>query len=87
MDVLSTILLRIQERQNLQLTIFGASYSCFTENSDGAKIFLKLSETLWGEFSVDPFKIALFSCDDVDGHIGLSAIGGMQSNFSHGAEV
>ena len=69
------------------MTIFGASYSCFTENSDLAKIFLKLSETLLGEFSVDRFEIALFSCDHVGGHTGLSAIGGMQSNFSHAAEV
>jgi len=87
MDVLHTILPRTQEKQDLQSTIFGTSYSSFTENSDRAKIFLKLSETLLGEFSVDSFKIALFTCGHVGGHIGLSAIGGMQSNFSHAAEV
>jgi len=87
MDVLHTILPRTQEKQDLQSTIFGTSYSSFTENSDRAKIFLKLSETLLGEFSVDSFKIALFTCGHVGGHTGLSAIGGMQSNFSHAAEV
>lgn len=79
--------LRIQEKRDLQSTIFGISYSCFAENSDHGKIFLKLFETLLGEFSVDPFQIALFSCDHVGGHTGLSAIDGMQNNFSHAAEV
>jgi len=40
MDVLHTIPPRMQEKQDLQSTIFGKSYSCFTENSDHVKYFL-----------------------------------------------